>query len=287
MNFGNKNIQISRIGFGCMSLGKNSKIESTNLLHRALDEGINYFDTADIYDNGENETLLGEALRPYRQRIVLATKVGNVIKQGNAKEFDWDPSKAHILKSVEGSLKRLQTDYIDLYQLHGGKIEDPIDETIEAFEILKQQGKILNYGISSIRPNMIRKYVKHSNIVSVMMQYSLLDRRPEEEILGLLEKHNISVMVRGALAQGILAGKPAKEYLTYPIDTIDKIQQKLRSAANDRFTMQQLATNFVLNNKAVTSVIVGMRNENQLNDALNSLNPVPSEKIDQLVKNLQ
>ena len=85
--------------------------------------------------------------------------------------------------AVDQSLKRLQTDYIDLYQLHGGTIEDPIDEMIEAFETLKAAGKIRYYGISSIRPNVIREYVKRSSIVSVMMQYSLLDRRPEEEML--------------------------------------------------------------------------------------------------------
>src|SRR6202034_3432729 len=98
------------------------------------------------------------------------------------------------------------TDYIDLYQLHGGTIDDPIDETIEAFELLQQQGKIRYYGISSIRPNVISEYVQRSNIISVMMQYSLLDRRPEESCLQLLQQNNIGVLARGSVAGGLLAG---------------------------------------------------------------------------------
>ena len=114
---------------------------------------LNYFDTADLYNDGENEQIIGSLLKSNRSKIVLATKVGNVRQADGSTK--WDASKHHILMAVEASLKRLQTDYIDLYQLHGGMIEDNIDETIEAFELLKSQGKIRFYGISSIRPNVI------------------------------------------------------------------------------------------------------------------------------------
>ena len=172
---GKSDLQVSRIGFGCMSLGGNEKQNQT-LIAKALELGINYFDTADLYEDGENETKLGKLLKLNRSKIILASKVGNQkLANGN---IIWNASKAYILKAVDASLNRLQTDYLDLYQLHGGMIEDHIDETIEAFELLKQQGKIRYYGISSIRPNVIREYVTKSNIVSVMMQYSLLDRRP-------------------------------------------------------------------------------------------------------------
>ena len=118
---------------------------------------------------------------PKRSEVILCTKVGNVWNP-EGQGWHWDASKKHILQAVESSLSRLQTDHIDLYLLHGGTIEDPIDETIEAFELPKQQGKIKHYGISSIRPNVIREYVKRPCIVSVMRQYSLLDRRSEEEM---------------------------------------------------------------------------------------------------------
>ncbi len=191
---GSTTISISEIGFGCMSLKGDTK-ENRNILSKAFDEGINYFDTADIYEDGTNEILVGKAFKGRRNKVIIATKVGNIIKPGS-KAFGWDAGKAHVVAAIEESLKRLQTDYIDLYQLHGGMIEDNIDDTIEAFELLKAQGKIRAYGISSIRPNVIREYVKRSNIASVMMQYSLLDRRPEEACFELLLQHNISVLAR-------------------------------------------------------------------------------------------
>src|SRR3954471_12962537 len=146
-------LKISTISFGCMSL-KNDQDENERILHRAVDYGINYFDTADLYDKGMNETGVGKALKSKRDKLILATKVGNQWR-ADGSGWDWNPRKEYILTSVEGSLERLQTDRIDLYQLHGGTLDDNIDETIEAFELLVQQGKIRYYGISSIRPNVI------------------------------------------------------------------------------------------------------------------------------------
>ncbi|HTM91038.1 MAG TPA: aldo/keto reductase, partial [Flavisolibacter sp.] len=173
---GKSDLQISRIGFGCMSLKPNDP-QSEKILHRAIELGINYFDTADLYDKGANEELLGRVLKEKRNQIILATKAGNHWR-ADGSGWDWNPRKEYILKCADESLKRLQTDYIDLFQLHGGTMNDPIDETMEAFEQLLKEGKIRYYGISSIRPNVIRHWSQHSNIVSVMTQNSLLDRRP-------------------------------------------------------------------------------------------------------------
>ena len=212
---GNSDLRISTISFGCMSLGENYT-ENAEILYHALDKGVNLFDTADIYQKGQNEITIGKAFEGLRHEVYIATKVGNRWREdGNG--WDWDTSKAYILRAVESSLRRLQTDYIDLYQLHGGTIEDPIDETIEAFENLKQEGKIRHYGISSIRPNVIREYIKRSNIVSVMMQYSLLDRRSEESCLELLLENKIGMLARGTLAGGLLILKN-----TLPVNTYDK-----------------------------------------------------------------
>ncbi|MBU5914582.1 aldo/keto reductase, partial [Vibrio cholerae O1] len=117
------------------------------------------FDTADMYDKGINESVVGKALLKYQQRddIFIGTKVGNrLTKDGST---TWDPSKSYIKEAVKGSLKRLGIDHIDLYQLHGGTIDDPLDETISAFDELKQEGIIRAYGISSIRPNVIDYYL--------------------------------------------------------------------------------------------------------------------------------
>lgn len=258
VKLGTSDLWISEISVGCMSLDVHST-DSITLLQSAYESGINFFDTADLYDKGENEVLLGKALNNVRDEIIIATKVGNQIREDSS-GWDWNPTKEYIVSAVEDSLRRLNTDYIDLYQLHGGTIDDPIDETIEAFEILKQQGKIREYGISSIRPNVIREWVQKSNMASVMMQYSLLDRRPEEEALDLLQEHGISVITRGSLAKGLLVDKPSKAYLDYNTSEVEKLQSDLRE------TGQPLAyaIEFVLQHHAVASAVLGMRTIEQL-----------------------
>lgn len=261
---GKTGIKISEIGFGCMSLGKNPEAESIRLIEKAIDAGINYFDTADLYDKGSNEKLVGKALKPFRSKIIMATKVGNEWRNDGS-GWDWNPRRKYILTAIDKSLQRLQTDYIDLYQLHGGTIDDPMDEVVETFELLKQQGKILHYGISSIRPNVIKKYVNHSNISSVMLQYSLLDRRPEEEMLQFLYENKISVLARGVLAQGLLVNKPAKEYLGLSIETVNRVQQQLESVL-ERNTA--IALEYVLHHWAVSSAVIGFRSMEQLNETI-------------------
>ena len=265
---GTSALQISRISFGCMSL-KNGAKENERILHRAVELGINFFDTADLYDKGENEKLIGRALKEKRTEILLATKVGNQWK-ADGSGWDWNPKKSYILESVEGSLRRLGTDYIDLYQLHGGTIDDPIDETIEAFEQLVKEGKIRYYGISSIRPNVIREWVDRSNIISVMMQYSLLDRRPEESCFSLLQEKNIGVLVRGSLAQGLLAGKPPREYLEYSVNDVRKLTTAIQGMSKDPQGNLHMAQQFVLRHPAVTSLVAGIRTEGQLEATLSS-----------------
>jgi aryl-alcohol dehydrogenase-like predicted oxidoreductase len=262
---GKSRLKISRIGFGAMSLELNNP-HNESLLHNALDEGINFFDTADMYQKGLNEILLGRAFREKRNRIILATKVGNQWR-ADGSGWDWNPSKKNILSAVNHSLERLQTDYIDLYQLHGGTLEDPIDDIIEAFEQLKASGKILHYGISSIRPNVIREYVKRSDIISVMMQYSLLDRRPEESMLSFLSEKKVGVLARGSIAKGLLVSKPAESFLNYSTEQVEKMKAALRSVSN-RFSPFETATGYVLQHPPVCSAVIGIRTKEQLQNAI-------------------
>ncbi|MES1223106.1 MAG: aldo/keto reductase [Bacteroidota bacterium] len=261
---GKSSLQISMIGFGCMSLKPGSP-ENEKVIHLAMEAGINFFDTADLYDKGLNEMMLGRILKPKRRQIIIATKAGNQWRSDGS-GWDWNPGKKHILKAAEESLKRLQTDYIDLYQLHGGTIEDPIEETIDAFETLKRQGKIRYYGISSIRPNVINEYIRLSNIVSVMMQYSLLDRRPEENCLSLLKENRIGVSARGPLAKGLLVDKPAAHFLNYSEDEVRKAANAVSSLSGKERNKAETALQFVLNNPAVTAAVVGIRTSGQLKD---------------------
>ncbi len=266
---GRSDLQVSRIGFGCMSI-KPGQEDIQYLIDNAIANGINYFDTADLYDKGWNEEAIGKALKRHRSNVIIATKVGNQWKKDGS-GWTWNPRKEYILKAVEESLRRLGVDEIDLYQLHGGTIDDPIDETIEAFEMLADQGKIRHYGISSIRPNVIREYVKRSKIVSVMMQYSLLDRRPEEEMLSFLESHNIGVLARGTVASGLLAGKPLKPYLDRNEEQIDQLIKAMDALDLDDRTNAQIAMQYVLQNSAINSAVVGIRTPVQLVEAIDTI----------------
>ncbi|HXB45213.1 MAG TPA: aldo/keto reductase [Puia sp.] len=270
---GKSPLRVSEIGFGCMSLRENDAANE-RAIHRAIDLGINLFDTADIYGNGDNEECLGKAVSHKRTEVVIATKVGNQLRK-DGKGMDWNPRKDYIISSVEQSLKRLNTDYIDLYQLHGGTREDPIEETIEAFETLQQQGKIRFYGISSIRPNVIREYVRRSSIISVMMQYSLLDRRPEETCFELLEKNNIGVLARGSVAKGLLLDKPAEAYLNYSAAETSKAATAVDLLSNEKRNPAQTALRFVLNQKSIAAAVVGIRTLKQLDKAARAVDTPP------------
>jgi len=267
---GKSDLNISRLAFGCMSLDPKDP-EAENILRKAMDTGMNYFDTADLYNKGQNEMMLGRAFRDKRKEVILATKVGNQWRNDGS-GWDWNPSKKYILSSIDESLERLQTDYIDVYQLHGGTMEDPIDDVIEAFELLKSAGKIRYYGISSIRPNVIREYIKRSSIVSVMLQYSLLDRRPEEEILSLLHENQIGVLARGSVARGLLISKPPEQYLNYSKEQVAAVAKEIRDLSSEARSPETIALRYVLDNPAITSVVLGIRTMAHLTLALDSMN---------------
>lgn len=266
IQLGGSDLEISRIGFGTMSL-ETSGQSSERLVQQALEKGINFFDTADLYQHGAVESLLGRAFRGKREQVILASKVGNQWRQDGS-GWNWNPTKEYILKAIDQSLMRLQTDYIDLYQLHGGTLEDPIEDVIEAFGSLQKAGKIKYYGISSIRPNVIREYAKLSSIVSVMMQYSLIDRRPEEEMLSFLKSRHIGVLARGSLAKGMLVSKPPESFLNYSIEDVSRVQQVLHSVSEQQSNITDMAVHFVLDHPAISSVVIGIRTKAQLMDAI-------------------
>ncbi|MCA1030616.1 aldo/keto reductase [Bacillus timonensis] len=278
---GSSDLVVSEIGLGCMSLGTDEN-KAISIIDEAIDNGVNYLDTADLYDFGLNEEFVGKAIKGKRHDIILATKVGNRPHEaGDKRGWYWDASKTYIKEAVKNSLRRLDTDYIDLYQLHGGTMEDKIDETIEAFEELVKEGFIRYYGISSIRPNVIREYATRSSIISVMMQYSLLDRRPEEQVFPLLDQYNISVLARGPVAKGILTGKSVESldskikengYLNYSFEEICDIISTLRKEFPPNMTLNEIALQFCLHHKTVASVVTGASNIRQIADNIQAVN---------------
>lgn len=255
----NTDVKIPEISLGCMSL-PHEKLTSHAIIHSAISHGINLLDTADLYQNGLNEEMVGEAIRDKREEVILATKVGNQIRPDGS-GWDWNPKKEYILEAVEKSLKRLGTDRIDLYQLHGGTIDDPWEETLEAFEILKKQGKILAFGISSIRPNVIRKVMGMNPPATIMMQYNPLDRRPEEVVFPVLEQSDTKVLVRGAFAKGLLINKEAHEYLGYDAAKVKSVQDFFNSFD---ISPEALLIRFGLSQKAVGSLVIGASSVKQV-----------------------
>ena len=253
---------------------------ANNIIQVALENGITYFDTADLYNNGENEKIVGNALKSNRQNVILATKVGNRLNK-SGEGWSWDPSKEWITEAVHASLKRLQTDYIDVYQLHGGTMEDDVHEVIDTMETLQKEGVIREYGISSIRPNVIERFLRKSNAVSVMMQYSLLDRRPEEWF-SLLEDHQASLFTRGTVAKGLLSAggltraNKTKEYLSYTqkelVETIEKLQAL-------EAPMASIALQYALQRNVTGSMIIGASSSEQLLESIEAYKQQVPENI--------
>lgn len=279
---GNSGLEVSEIGFGCMSLPTDLK-QATAIIEEAIAQGINYFDTADLYNKGTNEELVGKALKKHRQDIVLATKVGNEWSR-NSDEVKWNATKPYITEQVHNSLKRLQTDTIDLYQLHGGMITDNTEETIDAFESLKKEGLIREYGISSIRPNIIKRFLEKSDIASIMMQYSLFDRRPEE-FLEQIGGSGKSVVTRGSLAKGLLTnegpGRAAKMdgYMDYDAGELKAVVQQLMEVHDN---LHALSLHSVLQNETVASVVAGASSAEQIKDTIDAYETkVTAEQIEQ------
>ena len=262
-------IEISELGLGCMSLGTDYK-KAQPIIESAIDNGITYFDTADIYDQGVNEEIVGKALKKYQNRddIVIGTKVGNRLTDDG--HMTWDPSKKHIKESVKGSLKRLGLNHLDLYQLHGGTIDDPLDETIGAFDELKQEGYIRAYGISSIRPNVIDYYLKNSQIETLMSQFNLIDNRPESLINDVHDKQ-VKILARGPVFKGLLTSKSVdvidEKFKNGVLDyTQDELGSTIASIKELESNLTALSFKYLTSHDAMGSIIVGASNVEQLEE---------------------
>lgn len=262
-------IEISELGLGCMSLGTDYK-KAQPIIESAIDNGITYFDTADIYDQGVNEEIVGKALKKYQNRddIVIGTKVGNRLTDDG--HMTWDPSKKHIEESVKGSLKRLGLNHLDLYQLHGGTIDDPLDETISAFDELKQEGYIRAYGISSIRPNVIDYYLKNSQIETLMSQFNLIDNRPESLINDVHDKQ-VKILARGPVFKGLLTSKSVdvidEKFKNGVLDyTQDELGSTIASIKELESNLTALSFKYLTSHDAMGSIIVGASSVEQLEE---------------------
>lgn len=206
---GVRGLKVSAVGLGCMGMSQSyppypSKEELLHFLSRAVDMGQTFFDTSEAYGPYVNEELLGEGLAPYRQKIVLATKFGWKFDAGRVIGLDSRPET--IRKAVEGSLRRLRTDYIDLYYQHRVDTSVPIEEVAGVMKELCEEGKILHWGLSEPGEDTIRRANAVFPVTAVQSEYSMWYRKPEEEILPLLEELGIGFVPFSPLGKGFLTG---------------------------------------------------------------------------------
>ena len=240
---GKSNLEVSALGFGCMGMSfsygpPKDKKEMTNLLHAAVDRGITFFDTAEVYGPYANEELVGEALFPYRGRIVIATKFAYELKpDGSPGWVRLNSQPEHIKQSIEGSLKRLRVDAIDLYYQHRVDPEVPIEDVAGAVKDLIRQGKVKHFGMSEAAAKTIRRAHAVQPVTAVQSEYSLWFRDRETDLLPALEELGIGFVPYSPLGKGFLTGKMSE---TTRFDSTD-----FRSTL-PRFTPEALKANRLL-----------------------------------------
>ena len=291
-NLGKAGLKVSKLCLGTMIFGSTvNETESISIIHRSIDDGLNFIDTANGYNNGLTERIVGKALEGRRNQVVLATKV-------NAAMSPWPNggglSRYHIFNEVENSLKRLQTDHIDLYMLHRPDPSTPLEESIRALSDLVTQGKVRYIGMSNhpawqvCSAIWISELKNLATVVCVQDMYNIVNRDIEVDLLPFCQSYGIGVMAYSPLARGIMTGK----YLpNQPIpedsraargdqrilesemreDSFNVAKEILEISSTLGRSVSQIALNWVLRNSLITSAVIGPRTIQQYEDNLESL----------------
>jgi aryl-alcohol dehydrogenase-like predicted oxidoreductase len=287
---GNTGIKVSQLCMGTMTFGREAdKFASEAIYKRCLDTGINFFDCANVYGKGVAETILGELITDHRQQLVVTSKCGSpfgseINSQGG--------SRRHIMASIEASLNRLKTDYIDIFFLHRFDDQTPLEVSLRALNDLVVQGKIRYIGVSNysawqtMKASGLTALHDWAPVDCIQPMYNLVKRQAEVEILPMAKSENLGVMIYNPIAGGLLAGKYGNDHTQGEgrFTTDDMYQKRYRerwvyAAAQQfsKFAIDQgyhpvsLAVAWVCRHEAVTAPIVGARNVTQLEDSLSSV----------------
>jgi len=310
VRFGHTGLMVSKLCLGCMTYGTPTdrwpwaltEEQSRPFIQKALESGINFFDTADVYTAGASEEVVGRALRDFAKRddIVLATKVFNPMGPG---PNDRGLSRKHIMQAIDASLKRLGTDYVDLYQIHRWDPNTPIEETMEALHDVVKAGKALYIGASSMATWQFAKAQYTADLhgwtrfVSMQPQYNLVYREEEREMLPFCQDQNIAVIPWSPLARGLLTGNRSKERNETERAKTDAFGKSLYTRDDD-FAIADLVTKlgaargipptqialaWLFSKPVVTAPIIGASKPGHLEDALGALDVILStDEIEQL-----
>jgi aryl-alcohol dehydrogenase-like predicted oxidoreductase len=282
---GKSGIAVTAMGIGLWAIGGNEwgatdDRDSLAAIDAALDAGITFFDTSDVYGDGHSEQLLGRAMKGRRDRFIVATKIGWRGFDGERRRTAYDTVEK-LIAGVESNLRRLQTDYVDVIQSHISFRDPTMEVFLAGFQQLHRAGKVRAYGVSTSDLDYLKAFSADGLCATLQTDYSILNRTPEAAIFPYCQEQNIGVIVRGPLAMGILTGKFSAdtrfgegdfrrrwhenpdEHQTY-LDDLAKVE-RLRPLAQGR-TLAQVALQFTLAHPAVSVVIPGAKNAAQLRD---------------------
>jgi aryl-alcohol dehydrogenase-like predicted oxidoreductase len=282
---GKSGIEVTKIGVGLWAIGGDQWGEvddrdSLDMIDAALDLGINFFDTADVYGDGHSEELLGKAMKGRRDQFVVATKIGWRGFDGDKGASAYDTVEK-LIAGVESNLERLQTDYVDVIQSHIDFHDPTMEIFVEGFQKLQAQGKVRAYGVSTSNFEYLKAFNVDNKASTLQIDYSILNRTPEKNIFPYTIENDIGVLVRGPLAMGILTGKFTKdtrfedsdfrqnwiknedEHQVFLSD-LEKVE-KLKPLTDGR-SLAQLAIQFVIQHPAVTLAIPGAKRISQLKE---------------------
>ena len=291
-------LNVSRMCLGTMMFGgQTAKEDAIKIVHAALDGGINFLDTANIYTKGSCETILGEALEGRRDKVILATKVGGPAWEGPDGRGN---GQKHVLASVEKSLERLRTDYIDIFYYHFPDHKTPFEEMIETMNILIKQGKIRYWGVSNFAAwelcSLVEKAKAAGLKAPVITQsvYNMLTRGADEELIPFIKEYNIGLAPYNPLAAGLLTGKHSREkaventrfalekgyrmryWKDQNFDAVDMLADVAREAG---ISLLELAVRWLMSEPAITAPIIGVSRMEQLlqNGSLVEKGPLPED----------
>ena len=289
---GSSDLNVSVIGFGAWGIGgapfwsTEGDTASAKALLKAVDLGINFFDTAPVYGFGHSEELIGKTLKPHRDKVFYATKCGLRWKQESLGSISKVATRASILEEIDQSLQRLQTDTIDLYQVHWPDADTPQQETMETLLEIKEKGKIRHIGVSNYNVQQMTECLKVGPLVSLQPEYSLLQRSVENEIVPFCLVHGMGIIAYSSLASGVLTGKydrdtKFKDWRSKGIigeftgeafvRNVGKVDQLKEVAAGLGKTCGQTAINWVVHQPAVATALVGVKNEKQMEENLKAV----------------